>query len=312
MDRVAERFLAIFQGHQDAWGGNEGRANYEKVAPELVQGHLDGTHEPIGIYPIRFNVVGYAEGPDQLRVRWGCCDIDTGDWNEAYRLAKTLQAMGLSPWVERSRSKGWHVWIFVTQSVAAYEMRRALKVAYAAIDLPAREANPKSELLRPNQLGNYVRLPFPGALAYGYQGIRQVMMASWGPSGDGRAMGLRGFLDSDIYSDPDKIRYWATKWYEPPRKLIVHDEIPEAELASLVARLPRPMVALYTNGPKPKEDGRVDTSQGLVALARNLAAKGWNTSDVFAVVAMADRRWGKYHERHDFESYIEDIVRRAF
>jgi hypothetical protein len=59
--------------------------------------------------------------------------------------------MDIEPHIERSRSKGWHIWVFASHPVTAKAMRRALKVAYAAIELPAKEANPKSETLNVGQ-----------------------------------------------------------------------------------------------------------------------------------------------------------------
>jgi len=317
---VASRFLKLFQGRPDAYGGDEGRANYGPVTVELVQGHLDGSHEPIGIYPIRFVAQhGNEEASDEfkmkiMRVRWGCCDIDTGDWNEAHRLATALQAMGLVPWVERSRSKGWHVWVFVAQSVAAFEMRRCLKVAYSAIGLPAKEANPKSELLRPNQLGNYVRLPYPNGLN-DFTG-RQCMMDRWDESQDGDGLGLKEFLDIGdemVYSDRDKIIHWSTRWREPKKLAIVSNVKEDQDVEALVATLPKGVRTLYETGPKVKEGALVaDTSSGLVGLARMVAVKGYKIEETYALVAAADRRWGKYHERVNPEMYYEDIVRRAY
>jgi len=309
---VARDFLKIFQGRTDAWGGDTGRANYAPVTEELIQGHLDGSHEPIGIYPIRFVLDEESEEtmPYHLRVRWGCCDLDDNIWANTYALARTLYAMDLNPWVERSRSKGWHVWIFVPESVAAFDMRRALKVAYSVIGLPAKEANPKSELLHPNQLGNYVRLPYP----YGSD-RRQVMMEHWEADNDGYPMDLWSFLDHPkerLYSDPAKVRHWATKWHEPKRLTIVSD-MKEGEADEILRTLPKGVRNLYESGPKIKEGKNVaDTSSGLVGLAHMCASHGLSAQDTYTVVAAADRRWGKYHMRNDPELYYEDIVRRAF
>lgn len=318
LDNV-KRFLTIFQGRQDAYGADGGRAIHQPVTYSLLEGHLQGTGEPVGIYPIRFmnpatgltwDTIPPEDHMTLMRVRWGCCDIDTGDWNETFRLATALKAMELVPWVERSRSKGWHVWIFVPTSVAAFEMRRCLKVAYAAIGLPAKEANPKSEILRPNQLGNYVRLPYPGGW---WENNRQCMMRLWHVDNDGYPMSVDDFLAQDVYSDPAIVVKWASKWREPKRLTIISDMKEGADVDTLVALLPNGARRLYENGPKVKEGATVaDTSSGLVGLAHLVRGVGFTPEEAMTVIGAADRRWGKYHERNQPEMYYEDIVRRAY
>lgn len=315
-DETVTQFLNVFQGRTDAWGGDDGRAIYGDVTPCLVAKHLFDT-QPIGVYPIRHKIVApddsYTTLTDQdkmdnMWVRWGCCDIDTGDWSEAYMLANTLKLMGFYPHVERSRSKGWHIWVFTERWCHAYEMRRALKVAYKAIGLPAKEANPKSELLGPNQLGNYVRLPYP----HGWETTtKRCMMNGWSESNDGSPQTLNNFLGSPtLYSERDMIRSWAGKWYEPPRKIInVHGTVSTADEAAYGERLQGlHLKGLFENGP---HSG--DRSQGLAALAHNTAQNGWTPEDVYRVVVSADGRWGKYAEtRKHPEDYYRDIVERAF
>lgn len=318
-----ETMLDLFQGRPDAWGGDEGRAIYGTVDEKLMEGHLYGV-QGIGIYPVRFTEgmkdnfteMSSGEHMENMVVKWGCCDIDTGDWEEAYKLAMTLRKMGLTPWVERSRSKGWHVWIFSDTWVPAYIMRRCLKIAYAAIDLQAKEANPKSELLRPNQLGNYVRLPYKGALPDDVC-ERQTMMYDWSVLNDGYCLSFGSFLfmaeDGDVVSSETTIRKWAAKWYEAPApNVTVKDVAVGPELEALIQSLPYPLRTLWTNGPKARTNGETDTSQGLVALAHNLAQAGWAPDDVYSVVVSGDLRWGKFHTRNDPDNYYRDIVNRAY
>lgn len=310
MTKPVERMMELFAGRGDAYGADDGRAIWRPVTPELVEAHLDGI-EGIGIYSIRHLEGADGKNPDMMVVKWGCCDIDTGDWSEAYMLATALQGMGLVPWVERSRSKGWHIWIFSPEWIPAWVMRRCLKVAYSVIDLPAREANPKSELLQPQQLGNYVRLPYKGANVLGRL-ERQTMMTEWGPTDDGHPLWIKWFCDrpnKDIYSDPAKIRHWADKWYEPPRKLKVDAEamLDDEQLMALVNGLPERMRQVWLNGPT-----RSDRSEALVGMAYAMAKLGLLPKDVYQLIAAADLRWGKYHQRDNGELYIADIVERAF
>lgn len=301
MDDI-DRYHDLFAGRQDAYGGDEGRAIYGTVGRQAYLRHLMG-EEPIGIYPI------IHDAENNLWVRWGCCDIDTGDWNEAYQLWLALDAMGMRPFVERSRSKGWHVWVFASTWVPASDMRRALKVAYKAIGLPAKEANPKSEVLRPNQLGNYVRLPYKGGLVV--PSDRQCFMGGFDANHDGKPLGFKDFLGCVETVSQETIKHWATKWYEPPRAatgITVEETLSDEHLRGLVSRLPIGLRTLWEKGPKQSNQ----RSDGLAALAHQTAQRGFTPQQVFQLVVSADRLWGKYWDRVNGQDYLLDIVERAF
>jgi hypothetical protein len=296
---IQDLFKDRFAGNTQAYGTDDGYAKRGIVTPELIRRHLEGV-EPIGIYPIRHT-------PSGPMVHWGCCDIDTGDWAEAYALATALRGMGMRPVVERSRSKGWHIWIFLKDEewVAAAAMRRALKMAYKAIDLPAKEANPKSEMLRPEQLGNFVRLPYKGGLVQ--DPIRQVVMSGWNATSDGWCVSLREFLDEDVSTETERIGYWAAKWYEPPRRVVDIDTEAPADVEAIISKL----------APKTQELARVgpprDRSEGMVALAYQMANQRFSATEAFAVLGWCDMTWGKqYTSRPGGEGYLMDIIERAY
>lgn len=292
-----ERYAHIFTGRIDAYGSDTGGAVWSPVLPITYERHLLGI-EPIGIYPVQYR-------GEESKVRWGCCDIDTGDWREAYMLAIALQGMKMRPFVERSRSKGWHIWVFVDTWVPARVMRRALKVAYASIDLPAKEANPKSEQLRPDQLGNYVRLPYKGALVTPNE--RQCMMETWGPTSDGTPMLLADFLglsDDQLFTPVNIVEYWASKWYEPPRRTANVTLDDSVDYMRLAASLPVTWRKVWLDG-----DVR-DRSATFVAMAYDLAKRGWQAQQVFDVLWGCP--WNKYRDRNNGDHYVQDIVERAF
>lgn len=301
---MAAAFHTTFAGRTDAWGGDEGRAVWQPLTDKLVKAHLLGS-TGIGIYPIHQRTMD----DEPLRVRWGCCDIDTGDWREAYRLGYALEGMGMLPWIERSRSKGWHIWVFAEDWVEAWEMRRALKVAYSAIGLPAKEANPKSEHLRPNQLGNYVRLPYKGWFAEGNKPTRQVMMKNFDSKHDGEVMSFEEFMATPKGVATSTIRKWAAKWHEPKRTVTVNVEelLSDEKLVQLADRMKPFTRKVWAEGPK-----NADRSATLQALAYELQKQGFDPQECFQLIAAADRMWGKYHLRHDGEGYITDIVERVY
>ena len=301
---LEHKMLSLFGGNMTAYGhdlpGGRGEAVRGPVTPQLVQQHLEGS-TGIGIYPMWYQ-------DDQWWVKWGCCDIDTGDWSEAYGLWVALNAMGFTPYIERSRSKGWHVWVFSDGPVNARAMRRALKVAYAAIDLPAREANPKSEDLRPEQLGNYVRLPYKGALTATETPERQTFMKDFSSSNDGTPMSAAEFFETDpLRLAPDTIRYWANKWKEPTRERFNKPAISEEELRKVAVSMDRELFKFLKDGPP----GFGDRSEALVAFAFKLKRAGYTPEERYGLLEAADRRWGKYHLRPDGDVYLLDIVERT-
>lgn len=303
-EQIIHKFATLFSGRLDAVGGDEGRAIYEPYNETAVEAHLMGLN-PIGVYPT------WPDSAGLRWTRWGCCDIDTGDWSEAYMLARALEGMGLRPHVERSRSKGWHIWVFVETPVQAFQMRRCLKVAYAAIDLPAKEANPKSETLAPNQLGNYVRLPYPGGLIVPKE--RQCMMIGWTHQRDGEPLPLSGWVQgatwwatspSRPYSDHELVIKWASKWFEKPRRTTRSQaNTPEAAI-KLAARLDKSWADIYQTG-----EVR-DRSAAFVALAHWCAKQQWKADDTFTLLWWCP--WNKYLDRVNGEDYVRDIVDRAY
>lgn len=151
LDRAAQ----LFAGNPAAVGTEEGGCLRVDNWHAQLQHHFDiGCKHPIGVYPMWEN-----------KVIWGCVDYDEGDeksWVHAVNTIKVLQLVaGITGWIERSRSKGYHVWVFANDWVPAIDMRRALLAAAQVVGAPMKEINPKQAELPADKLGNYVRLPYP-------------------------------------------------------------------------------------------------------------------------------------------------------
>ena len=84
-------------------------------------------------------------------------------WSHALNVRELLVDMDVPVWIERSRSKGYHVWLFCGDWVSARWMRRLLFGACQAVGAPTKEVNPKSERLGRTSWGNFVRLPISRA-----------------------------------------------------------------------------------------------------------------------------------------------------
>lgn len=293
---IEHKVLDVFGARMDSYGldvpkdgdpAAGGMRVDREVNHRLVKQHLQGDLG-LGIYP-----TWHDKDTGELMASWGCCDIDTGDWNEAYSLGTALRAMGMVPHIERSRSKGWHLWVFPETPVTAKQMRRSLKVAYAAIDLPAKEANPKSETLRPDQVGNYVRLPYKGKLGQPSKiGDRQVFMAGWNAESEGEPVGLTDWFyqfDSSFQTKPSVIEQWAARWREPKRAEVSGSlkRYTDEQIKSLLGTLRGDLFLFAKNGPKS------DRSAGMVALAYKLRQAGYTSTESFNILCVADEHWGR-------------------
>ena len=157
LDEIVSGFVTLFRGRGDCYGGDEGKCVYRPLNRDVFQQHLtDGPY--IGVYP------AVPRGTAESICVWGCTDIDVESLDDARLMQRTLEMAGVVAFVERSRSKGYHVWVFASDPVPAETMRRMLLVAHQVADYPAREVNPKQSNVSASKVGNYVRLPYPGGL----------------------------------------------------------------------------------------------------------------------------------------------------
>lgn len=199
MDPTAtEQATKLFEGRAEAIGTETGgclRMIDDKASiggwDHWLLTHFNGDSDPIGVYPMIPHLT--LEGNDwtvNWIVHWGCIDYDEGDEESLVHARNTIKvldlAAGIVGWIEKSRSKGYHVWVFADQAVPALTMRKALLAAAQVVNAPMKEINPKQVELGHDpehntfKLGNYVRLPYPsGILSEGRH--RNVMDAdgSW-------------------------------------------------------------------------------------------------------------------------------------
>ena len=303
MDGTLERFCDLFEGRLDAYGTNEGGAQRVSMEGAIsqraiweakAQVHLRGA-VPFGVYP----QLGHGT------VRWGCVDIDEDVPEHAYNLQTVLWEFGRHSWVERSRSKGYHVWIFLAGWTPAAIVRDALMACCKIAGCPDKEVNPKQVIADTVTLGNYVRLPYPNG--WELTG-RQVMIGR-----QGQTIPLGSFLS------------------EAPRKRVgVHELEPIAELLpSLVPPVPPPVrpdwvdtardavqrmdglsFVIWRDGPREGADRSSTTWNLITALVR---ARRHTEGEIVDLVVDADIRWGsKYMSRRNGRAELERQVRKAY
>lgn len=320
-----ESFYSLFRGRTDALGTWGGSANHCEVSRAHFEAHLT-SHDPadwIGVYPLGYSACS-----------WGCVDVDGGDfplqgardssdydrknpvWHDwprmldiAEDLVIALSVHGIHGHIERTRN-GYHVWVFPEQiPVKATYMRRALLAACESIGYQPKEVNPKQESLEPGQLGNYVRLPYPGALSVDPP-----------PSPERHFLGVDGLpltIESFVpYAKltPTLRLEEASRYWRPPIQVSTVDVNAGLEVKPILSKIGGDTGAItYTiwrDGPLPGSD-----RSGTLAHLAHLCREGGLTLDeAYAVIASADWRWGKFQPagRADAEQQLLAIVERAF
>ena len=328
---LVQGFMELFAGRTDAVGGNEGlairllRDDGSGWSEQKIQAHLDGTGDPIGIYPLRqwdrrtmdptedrrnLTAAEMAGQPEWV-VHWGCIDWDQGyeqSWPDALNTHNALKAFGITSWIERSRSKGWHLWVFADAWVPAELMRNALIGACQIVDAPIKEVNPKQTELAEGGLGNYVRLPYPHHESNwderrGAEGRQTVL---WDPNAprDG-TMHITDFVVQALAhrctaADLQPLAERAqVKQHTTGADML---DISESELdPNIMRKLDGLAFTILRDGP---DAGTAGDRSGTLY---KLVAQMWDTgrvtqAEAWDVLVDADRRWGKYQERDDLDA----------
>lgn len=299
MSSTVTAFMSLFDGNREAYGTEDGGCVRCSSAEwrTAIERHLDGD-APIGVYPMWVNMV-----------KWACVDFDEGQedsWIHARNLSALLGRLKVTAWIEPSRSKGYHVWVFFTSWQKAAPVRRSLKVACHLVGAPRREVNPKAEHLEPGVLGNYVRLPYPkGATdrrivvdddhkplsldAFLYHGIEQ--------AGLGKLLMLESRHDGIFTAAKTSIQF--------------SDSDSDPDTLGVMTKLSHYCLRALREGPT----NGVDRSTWLFTLAHKL----WEHNDIhhltpdemLVVMRDADERVGKFVDRHDREQRLMEMIERT-
>lgn len=312
---LGQDFMSLFEGRPDAVGTEEGGAlrRPDDAMPwwwsVQIDKHLQG-EAPCGVYPLVPDA--RPEMTTEWLVKWGCVDFDEGDtesWTHAWNVNEVLRQLGVASWVEKSRSKGYHVWVFLQDWMEARIVREALLGACQVVDAPTKEINPKSVGFDdPATLGNYVRLPYPGWLSeaerFPWPRNRRVMMHH-----DGTIMSLQEFVHAAGLQLASKAKMESLQGlYEPPRRHVPPpiSTVPHGDIYKRMGGL---AWTIFKDGPR---DG-LGRGHALFKLACLLVEGQAHTFDEIVTLCIeADERWGKFHTRATGEAQIERVVERAY
>ncbi len=158
-DQKITIFRSLFFGRKDVYGTYDrktGRASQVKapLTNHVILAHLTGK-QPFGVY---------------LLVKDRICavavDFDTQDRIGPSEFVNRANHFGISAYIERSKSKGFHVWLFFDRRmVPAFKARRVVQFILEEIEQPQTEIFPKqNQLSIDKQFGNFINAPLFGPL----------------------------------------------------------------------------------------------------------------------------------------------------
>jgi len=152
-------FRSFFSGLPNVYGTydpNTGRSWQEKkpVTDETILLHLQGKR-PFGVYLLMGEYT-----------RAVVADFDHHDPSQPIEFVKTANHYRLPAYIETSKSKGYHVWIFFElASVKALKARLVVKSILDQIEAPQTEIFPKQNFINERiSFGNFIYAPLFGRL----------------------------------------------------------------------------------------------------------------------------------------------------
>tara|TARA_Y100001973_G_C5182894_1_gene325989 strand:- start:945 stop:1961 length:1017 start_codon:yes stop_codon:yes gene_type:complete len=329
MSNITQDFTNLFKGFPNAFGTNEGGCKWEK--PEW-EDHLFGTREDdmIGIYPMvydpycKLDMQGpeaynserkYTEmQPDMWHCIWGAIDIDEGDdsLDHAFNAQTILRALDIPSWVELSRSKGCHVWVFCEEWVTAKLIRKVLKGVMQLGEIPYDAVYPKQDSLD-GPVGNYMRLPYGCLRPEG----RQMMV-----NHTGEAYDINSFVFTATDRKASKVALEAAShiYKEPKADLPPPREYSKEPLMTMDgSKLRGAARRMYDDGPVEYFLTGQGAGRGrhgfLHRFARAMWESKYNRSDIVSWTTDLDSRLGlwfqegpKFSGRRDGQKQIQRIV----
>jgi hypothetical protein len=152
-------FKSLFTGLTDVYGTYDvktGRVRQvkEPVTDEVIRAHLLGK-QPYGVYLLTGDKIGAI-----------AVDFDKNELCLPISFVAGARRYDMSAYIERSKSKGYHVWIFFEKErVPAYKARLVASKILADMGKPTTEVFPKQDALADGvSYGNFINAPLFGAL----------------------------------------------------------------------------------------------------------------------------------------------------
>jgi len=158
-NKKVKLFLSLFKGLKNVYGTYSTKSGKHwqikgMVIEKIIYNHLIGK-QPYGFYPL-IN--------DKTSV--GIADFDDHNPLPAIAFIKRAAHYGLNAYLEKSKSKGYHVWLFFSEEgVSARKLRIVMKYILDEIESPDTEIFPKQDSINQNNsYGNFINAPLFGKL----------------------------------------------------------------------------------------------------------------------------------------------------
>ena len=136
-------FQQLFKGRADVYG-SENRCIRQPLTEQIISAHLHGKRR-VGVYPLLIDKCNFI-----------VVDIDINDINQAIAYFNQAVLWELPCYIECSKTKGFHIWLFFESPVIAKKARAVVNHIFTKINHNY-ETFPKQSFTQ--DVGNYINLP---------------------------------------------------------------------------------------------------------------------------------------------------------
>lgn len=143
-------FAKLFSGRTDAFGMNNFCLK-EELTEDVYKSHIEGKQR-IGVYPIY----------DNKWIKWFAVDLDEENFEKALSIKRRAENLNLKVYLERSKSKGYHIWVFFDEPVEAVKPRLVFEFVLADLGLICELFPKQDKTTESTPFGNYINLPLFG------------------------------------------------------------------------------------------------------------------------------------------------------
>ncbi|HEV3481070.1 MAG TPA: primase C-terminal domain-containing protein [Candidatus Acidoferrales bacterium] len=145
-------FRSLFGGRKDAYtrwekGSAHPVALHSPLDKDVLTAHLKGKHR-VGTYLV-------VDG----RTKFLVLDIDDLSNKLIKKILKRLHQYQVKPYVETSKSRGFHIWVFFDKPLKAAKTRKFAKLVLQGLEDHKIEIFPKQDKVRERGFGNCIFLP---------------------------------------------------------------------------------------------------------------------------------------------------------
>lgn len=150
-------FKSFFTGLENVYGtydleSGKVRQVKEPVTDKVILAHLKGD-QPYGVYLLT------GDKTKTLAV-----DFDENELTLPIAFVAGAKRYGMFSYIERSKSKGFHVWLFFEEPVVAKKARVVARKILTDMGRPETEIFPKQDCLNNLSYGNFINAPLFGKL----------------------------------------------------------------------------------------------------------------------------------------------------